>query len=77
MHIQEYVNAKIAGSVHAQNYHIGKELGISSAMLSHYRTGHTKHPSLEVAQRIYKLDNITIYPYSLEAVSEGAEDERR
>jgi len=72
MTIQEYINEKIAGSVHAQNYHIGRELGISSAMLSHYRMGRTKHPSLEVAQRIYKLDKITIYPYSLEAVSEGA-----
>ncbi len=74
MYIQEYINDKIAESAQAQNYHVGKKLGISSAMLSHYRTGHTKHPSLEVAQRIYKLDNIAIYPYSLFAVSEGAED---
>ena len=75
MLIQDYINDKIDGNVHTQNYHIGKELGISSAMLSHYRNGHTKHPSLAVAQRIYKLDHIAIYPYSLEACSEGAENE--
>ena len=71
MEIQTYVNAKIDNNIHEQNYHVGKELGISSAMLSHYRTGHTKQPSLELAQRIYKLDNITIWPYSTEACSEG------
>ncbi len=75
MLIADYINAKIDNQVHSQNYHIGIELGISSAMLSHYRTGHTRQPSLEVARTVYKLDKIVIYPYSLEAVSEGAEDE--
>ena len=68
MTIEEYVNAKIEANVHSQNYHIGKELKISSAMLSHYRTGHTRQPSLELARRIYQIDNVTIYPYSVEAV---------
>jgi len=60
-------------STHTQNYHLAKELGISSAMLSHYRTGHTKQPSLELAKKIYSIDKIAIYPYSLEACSEGEE----
>jgi len=69
MEIEAYINAKIEANTHAQNYHIGKELGISSAMLSHYKTGHTKQPSLALAKRIYELDKITIWPYSVEACS--------
>ena len=68
MTIRAYVNDKIDKQVNAQNYHVGKVLDISSAMLSHYRTGHTKQPSLELARRIYVLDKIVIYPFSLEAV---------
>jgi len=69
MFIEEYINEKIDAQAATQNYHVGKELGISSSMLSHYRTGHTKHPSLSLAQRVYKLDKVVLYPYSLEAVS--------
>jgi len=74
MNIKAYVNAKIDNQVNSQNYHVGKELGISSAMLSHYRTGHTRQPSLELARRIYELDKVTIWPYSVEAVT-GEEDD--
>jgi transcriptional regulator with XRE-family HTH domain len=51
------------------------ELGISSSMLSHYLTGRTTQPSLEVAIDIYKREKIVIWPYSLYAVSEGKEGE--
>jgi len=68
MFIQDYIQDKIANQSESQNYHVGKELGISSSMLSHYRTGHTKHPSLSLARKIYSLDAIVIYPYSEEAV---------
>ena len=74
MNIKAYVNAKIDNQVNSQNYHVGKELGISSAMLSHYRTGHTRQPSLELARRIYELDKVTIWPYSVEAVTGEEED---
>jgi len=68
MFIEEYINSKIDAQAETQNYHVGKELGISSSMLSHYRTGHTKHPPLALAQRVYKLDKVILYPYSEEAV---------
>lgn len=74
MKITEYINAKITNQVHTQNYHIGKALGISSAMLSHYKTGRTEQPSLELAKRIYELDSVVIWPYSVEAVAEGESD---
>jgi len=73
MKIKNYIEAKIEASVHEQHYHIAMELGISSAMLSHYKTGRTKQPPLDLVQRIYKLDMVTIYPYSLEAC-QGVED---
>jgi len=74
MKIKEYINAKIDNQVNVQNYHIGKELGISSAMLSHYKTGKTEQCSLDLARRIYEIDKVTIWPYSVSALS-GEEDE--
>ena len=43
-------------------------------MLSHYKTGRTKQPPLELAKRIYILDKIVIWPYA-EAACEGLDDE--
>ena len=68
MKIQSYINEKIADQVHEQNYHVGNLLGISSAMLSHYKTGRTLQPSLDLARRVYSIDKIVLWPYSEEAV---------
>jgi len=75
MQVKDYINTKIDNQDKDQNYHVGIELGISSAMLSHYRTGRTIQPSIELAQRVWDIDNIALYPYSKFAVSKGAEDE--
>jgi len=74
MKIKSYIEAKIEDSVDEQNYHVAMELEISSAMLSHYKTGRTKQPPLELAKRIYILDKIVIWPYA-EAACEGLDDE--
>jgi len=73
MTIQDYIKSKLESNDKAQNYHIGIELGVSSGTLSHYKTGYTKQPSLTVAQIIYELDQVVIYPFSLYAVSKGKE----
>ena len=73
MTIQQYVQEKLASNQQTQNYHIGMELGVSSGTLSHYKTGYTKQPSLAIAQKIYELDKIVIWPFSECAVSKGEE----
>ena len=74
MTIQQYVQTKIEDNVHEQNYHVGMELGVSSGTLSHYKTGYTKQPSLAIAQKIYEMDQVVIWPFSLLACSKGAEE---
>ena len=73
MKIQAYIQSKLEGNQQTQNYHIGMELGVSSGTLSHYKTGYTKQPSLAIAQKIYEIDQVVVWPFSLEAVSKGVE----
>ncbi|RKY51927.1 MAG: hypothetical protein DRP93_09035 [Candidatus Neomarinimicrobiota bacterium] len=68
MKIKKYIQDKIDNQSETQHYHVGMELNISSSMLSNYKTGKTRQPSLELARRVWKLDQITLWPYSERAV---------
>ena len=71
MKIKDYLKAKLDTGDYQQQYRLGMEIGIGSAQLSHYITGRTTQPALEVAIGIYKREGLVIWPYSEEAVSES------
>ena len=75
MKIKNYLKAELASGDYNPNYLLAKELGISPGMLSHYTSGYTKQPPLELCKKIYAISGVIIYPYSLEAVREGEENE--
>ena len=75
MTIQKYIKEKLDTGEYERNFELGAELGISSAMLSHYNQGRTRIPSLDVAKTVYKNDGIVIWPYAEVAVS-GEENGR-
>jgi len=73
MKIGAYLSAKLDTGEYEPQYKLGMELGIGSAQLSHYITGRTEQPALDLAKRIYEEDGIVIWPYSKEAVGANGE----
>jgi len=70
MKIQSYLQAKVDTGDYVPQYKLGMELKIGSSQLSHYLTGRTIQPALEVARHIYKEEGIVIWPYSEQAVKD-------
>jgi len=68
MKIKDYLQAKLNNGNYEQQYRLGMEMSISTAQLSHYLTGRTRQPSLELAREIFIEDSIIIWPYSEESV---------
>lgn len=69
MKIKNYLLGKMETGDYDRQFEIGIELNISSAQLSHYITGRTHQPSLDLAQRVYKQDGVVLWPFSEEAVN--------
>ena len=61
--IQEYVAAQLD---ELTSIELSDKLGVSLSMLSSYKKSY--NPSLDVAKRIYAVDNITLHPYSSESL---------
>ena len=68
--ISEYIKSKLDTGEYPRQFDLAKELGLKSAILSHYKTSYTKQPPLELARKIYAKEGVIIWPYSKEAVSE-------
>ena len=52
-----------------KNYEIARILGISSGMVSSYKT-QGYNPSLKVAKGVFKMCGIVLFPFSKEGVSD-------
>jgi len=74
MTISQFIQSRLDTGKYQRSFDIGKELNMSAGQVSHYHTGRTKQPNLDVCQDIYSRYDVVIWPYSLEAVS-GVSDE--
>ena len=61
--IQEYVAEQLEDLTSIE---LKDKLGVSLSMLSSYKKSY--NPSLDVAKRIYKIDNVVLHPFSDESL---------
>jgi len=66
--IGNFIKERMDSGAYIRQYELAMELGINSSQLSHYNTGRSKQPTIEVAAKIYKAYDIVIWPYSKEAL---------
>ena len=64
--ITKYIDDLVKDGV-TKNKDIAEILGVSSSMISAYRTGSYK-PSLDVGIRLYHTQGIVIHPYAEESL---------
>ena len=70
--IQEYITNRFASEPYLTNVELGKELGISKSMISHYKQGY--FPSLDVAKLVYSRDGVVLHPYAKESLEKELSD---
>jgi len=70
MTIQTFIKERMATGNYERQYELAMELGLNSAQLSHYNTGRSKQPTLNVAKVIYDSYKVVLWPYAEQALEE-------
>ena len=61
--VQEYVSKQLEELTSVE---LKRKMGVSLSMLSAYKKSY--NPSLDVAKRVYKQDNVVLHPFSEESL---------
>ncbi len=70
MNIQEFITERMETGKYQRQYELAMELGLNSAQLSHYNTGRSKQPTINVAKIIYDKYEVVVWPYAEKALKE-------
>ena len=70
MKIQAFIKERMDSGDYQRQYELAMELGLNSAQLSHYNTGRSKQPTLNVAKIIYDKYEVVLWPYAEQALKE-------
>ena len=70
MDIKAFIKQRMDSGNYQRQYELAMELGLNSAQLSHYNTGRSKQPTLNVAKIIYDRYEVVLWPYAEKALKE-------
>jgi len=70
MTIKLFIDERMTSGKYIRQYELAMELGIQSSLLSHYRTGRAKQPTLEVAVKVYLAHEVVLWPYAESVIKE-------
>ncbi len=68
--IQAFIKDRMESGKYHRQYELAMELGLNSAQLSHYNTGRSKQPTLNVAKVIYDSYEVVVWPYAEQALKD-------
>jgi len=68
--IKEFIKQRMDTGEYQRQYELAMELGLNSAQLSHYNTGRSKQPTINVAKIIYDKYEVVLWPYAEQALKE-------
>ena len=68
--IHTFIKERMDSGAYHRQYELAMELGLNSAQLSHYNTGRSKQPTLNVAKVIYDKYEVVLWPYAEQALKD-------